>query len=83
MAGTGDAGPALVRLAGASRHVILLTAGLWGQWLRQQSWRASSGWKWGPMRFWKWACVGGAVFACAVLLAGKDDMIRYGKMRRM
>jgi hypothetical protein len=50
---------------------------------RQQSWRASSGWKWGSMKFWKWACVAGAIFVCAILLAGKDDMIRYGKMRRM
>jgi anti-sigma-K factor RskA len=56
--------------------------GLCGQ-ARQQGWRISSGQKWVSMRFWKWVCLASAVLVCAVLLAGKDDMIRYGRMRRM
>lgn len=35
------------------------------------------------MSFWKWACAAGVVTVGAILLVGKDDMIRYRRMHRM
>jgi len=35
------------------------------------------------MKFWKWACMAGAASACVIVLVGRDDMIRYYRMRRM
>ena len=35
------------------------------------------------MKWWKWACVAGVVTVGVILFIGKDDMIRYRRMRRM
>jgi hypothetical protein len=35
------------------------------------------------MTWWKWACVAVAALVCVFLFLGKDDMIRYNRMRRM
>jgi hypothetical protein len=35
------------------------------------------------MKWWKWAFVAGVVTVCVILFIGKDDMIRYRRMRQM
>ncbi len=35
------------------------------------------------MKWWKWAFVASVVTVCVILFIGKDDMIRYRRMRRM
>ncbi len=35
------------------------------------------------MARWKWIGAAAAVTACVILLMGKDDMIRYRRIRRM
>lgn len=35
------------------------------------------------MRSWKWACAAGLAAIGVILLIGKDDIVRYRRMRRM
>ncbi len=35
------------------------------------------------MTWWKWICAAAAVAVCVILFIGKDDMIRYRRMKRM
>jgi hypothetical protein len=58
--------------------------GICGQRRSEQRRGISSGQDTGEsMKLWKWACVAGAACVCVILLAGKDDMIRYRRMRQM
>lgn len=35
------------------------------------------------MKWWKWVGAAGAVTVCVILYIGKDDMIKYRRMRKM
>jgi hypothetical protein len=35
------------------------------------------------MKRWKWLAAAGAVTVCVILFIGKDDMIKYRRMRQM
>ena len=35
------------------------------------------------MKWWMWASAAAAIAVCVVLFAGKDDMRRFVRMRRM
>ncbi len=35
------------------------------------------------MTWWKWICAAAVVTVCVILFMGKDDMIRYRRMKRM